>query len=108
MSQFLASFFLIRINKKTSVFLHNAPKILREGKILAYLLVSFERERERKSIEIFINVSSLSSAQTTYYDTRRMFRRGEARMEAINANQEAISRSESEISYLTREINSGP
>lgn len=48
MSQFLASFFLIRINKKTSVFLHNAPKILREGKILAYLLVSFERERERK------------------------------------------------------------
>lgn len=67
MSQFLASFFLIRINKKTSVFLHNAPKILREGKILAYLLVSFEREREReKSIEIFINASSLSSAQTTY------------------------------------------
>ena len=108
MSQFLASFFLIRINKKTPVFLHNAPKILREGKILAYLLVSFERERERKSIEIFINVSSLSSAQTTYYDTRRMFRRGEARMEAINANQEAISRSESEISCLTREINSGP
>lgn len=108
MSQFLASFFLIRINKKTSVFLHNAPKILREGKILAYLLVSFERERERKSIEIFIKVSSLSSAQTTYYDTRRMFRRGEARMEAINANQEAISRSESEISCLTREINSGP
>lgn len=29
-------------------------------------------------------------------------------MEAINANQEAISRSESEISCLTREINSGP
>lgn len=48
MSQFLASFFLIRINKKTSVFLHNASKILREGKILTYLLVSFERERERK------------------------------------------------------------
>lgn len=48
MSQFLASFFLIRINKKTSVFLHNASKILREGKILAYLLVSFERERERE------------------------------------------------------------
>ena len=51
MSQFLASFFLIRINKKTSVFLHNASKILREGKILAYLLVSFEREREREKID---------------------------------------------------------
>lgn len=79
----------------------------RERSWRTFSFLSRERERE-KSIEIFINVSSLSSAQTTYYDTRRMFRRGEARMEAINANQEAISRSESEISCLTREINSGP
>lgn len=62
MSQFLASFFLIRINKKTSVFLHNAPKILREGKILAYLLVSFERERERENRSKFLSTFLLFRA----------------------------------------------